>query len=342
MKKISAFCTAHGVRCIWWIGCAVTVAVTAMRVLMTPLSRDPDTGRFTVNMVVIAVALAATAVMALLAALGDKRRVDLDARAVRPFAAATLAAGVLIGANGAFDLVAWYLIDRVPPPQTAMVGAVPIALVTITGAMAIVAGLVLVLFSRQMFKTRGTCAGMCSWELLIPVLWLWFRLTRYLMSYASAVSLDECIYDFGMFVAELLFVFKLARYVSGIGATSVTGMMAYAMSAAVWSLSAALSRGCMYLLGDTQAYLASLADFSNFGVGLLALAFAGGLWYAAYHDSVEESPAPPAEDSGDADAPVLLMESLEEPSEESSGDDADELPPVDEVLSELILDTTEE
>lgn len=337
MKKISAFCTAHSVRCIWWIGLVVTVAVTVMRVLMAPLSRDPDTGRFTVNMAVIAVALIATAVMALLAALGDKRRVDLDVRSARPLAVATLAAGVLVGANALYDLATWYLIGRVPPPKTAMVSAVPIVLMTITGVFAILAGVVFVLFSRQLFKKRSTWAGMCSWELLIPVLWLWFRLTRYLMSYASAVSLDECVYDFGMFVAELLFVFKFARFMSGVGRTTVAGMMAYAMSAVVWSLSAPLSRGCMYLLGDTQAYLASLAGLSDFGVGLLALAFAGGLWYAAYHGSVEESPAPTAEESAAVVVDAETESSVEEVEDESS----DELS-AEEVLPELIPDTTEE
>lgn len=314
MKKISTFCTTHGVQCIWWIGCAMTVAVTVMRVITVPLSRDPDTGRFTVNMVVIAVALLATAVMALVARLGDKSRVDIGERAARPLAAAALAAGVLVGVNGLYDLLAWYMMGRVPPPQTAMIGAVPVVLMMTTSVLAVAAGVVLVLFSRQIFSARGTREGMCSWELLVPVLWMWFRLTRYLMSYASAVQLDECVYDFGMFVAELLFLFKFARFISGIGKTTVAGLMAYAMGAAVWVLSAPLSRVCLYVMGDTQAYLAGLAGVSDLAVGVLAVVFAGGLWYCAYHDD------PPASDdvSSDASSDVSEEPAVEEPSEDGT------------------------
>lgn len=279
----------------------MTLVVTAMRVVSVPLSRDPNSGHFAVDMVVIAVALLTVAVMAAIARLGDVRRVDVGRFTATPLALSALLAGVIIGITGIYDLIGWFTVGRVPPPQTAMTSSVPVALLVITGVLAAVSGIVLLMLGRQIFKDHGTREGMCTWEMLIPVLWIWFRLTRYLMSYASAVSLDECVYDFGMFVAELLFMFKLARFVSGVGKTGVSEMMAYAMSASVWALSAALTRVCMYALGDTQAYLASrLAGFSDFAVGLFALVFAGGLWYSAYHSdsSVVEIEAPSSSDDG--------------------------------------------
>ena len=311
MKKISAWCAAHGVSGIWWIGCAMTVVVTAMRVVTAPLSRDPNTGHFTVNMVVITVALLAVAVMAAIARMGDDRRVDVGRFTATPLSLTMLLAGALIGITGAYDLFAWFTAGIVPPPQTAMTSAVPVALLVITGALAAVGGIVLVLLGRQVWTNRGTREGMCTWEMLIPVLWVWFRLTRYLMSYASAVGLDECVYDFGMFVSEMLFMFQLARFASGVGKTSVSGMMAYAMSASVWTLSAALTRVCMYALGDTQAYLASrLAGFSDFAVGLLALVLAGGLWYSTYHSDFSSDEDDDSSDDGgdsDDDFPDLIL-----------------------------------
>ena len=281
----------------------MTAIVTAMRVVIAPLSRDPNTGRFTMSITVIAVALLAVAVMAAIARMGDdNRRVDVGRFTATPLALAAMLAGALIGITGVYDLIGWFTIGRVPPPQTAMTSPVSVALLVISGVLAALGGIVLVMLGRQIFTYRGTREGMCTWEMLIPVLWVWFRLTRYLMSYASAVSLDECVYDFGMFVAELLFMFKLARFVSGVGRTTVGGMMAYAMSASVWSLSAALTRVCMYALGDTQAYLASrLAGFSDFAVGLLALVFAGGLWYSRYHSdsSPDEDEDPSSSDDAD-------------------------------------------
>lgn len=293
----------------------MTLVVTAMRVFTAPLSRNPDTGHFTVNMVVIVVALLAVALMAAFARLGDDRRVDIGRDMAVPFSAVTRAAGALIGITGAYDLLAWVTAGRVPPPQTAMASAVPVALLIITGVLAVASGVVLVLLSRQVSAERGTRTEMCTWEMLIPVLWVWFRLTRYLMSYASAVSLDECVYDFGMFVAELLFMFKLARFVSGIGRTTVSGMLAYALSASVWALSAALTRVCMYALGDTQAYLASrLAGFSDFAVGVLALVFAGGLWYSTHHPDPPEDEPEVSEDSSDSPFTVegLILGTMDE------------------------------
>lgn len=295
----------------------MTLVVTAMRVVLAPLSRDPNTGHFTVNVVVIAVALLAVAAMALLARLGDDRRVDVGRFTATPLALSALLAGGLIGIVGVYDLLGWFTVGRVPPPQTAMASSMPIALLVITGALAAVSGIVMVMFGRQIFVDHGTREGMCTWEMLIPVLWVWFRLTRYLMSYASAVSLDECVYDFGMFVAELLFLFRLARFVSGVGKTTVGEMMAYAMSASVWSLSAALTRVCMYALGDTQAYLSSrLAGFPDFAVGLFALVFAGGLWYSTYHSdsSPIEEAEPVSSDDGEAadDGFPTLILSLED------------------------------
>lgn len=315
MKKISAFCAAHGVSAIWWIGCAMTVLVTVLRVVAAPLSRDPNTGRFSMSFAIIAVALLAVAAMALIARMGEDRRVDVGHFTATPLALATLLAGGLIGVTGVFDLVGWFTAGRVPPPQTAITSAVPVALLVITGVLAIIGGIVLLMLGRQILGGRGTREGMCTWEMLVPVLWVWFRLTRYLMSYASAVSLDECVYDFGMFVAELLFMFRFARFISGVGKTTVGGMMAYAMSASVWSLSAALTRVCMYALGDTQAYLASqLAGFSDFAVGLLALVLAGGLWYSSYHSdssshSTHESFSSHDEDDMDDGLPPLILSS---------------------------------
>ena len=67
----------------------------------------------------------------------------------------------------------------------------------------------LVRFGLQVASEDGTRIGMSTWPLLAPVLWVWFRLVWYEMSYVSAVRLNESYFDYMMLIFEILFFFKL-------------------------------------------------------------------------------------------------------------------------------------
>jgi hypothetical protein len=109
-------------------------------------------------------------------------------------------------------------------------------------------------------------------------MWLWFRLAWYEMSYTSTVGWSEKFYDFLMVIFALLFVFKLARFVSGIGRATTGEMLFYAMMTAMLSLSGPLVRVCLYFTGGAEAYIASdLAGMADFGIGVLALVFGWSL-----------------------------------------------------------------
>lgn len=261
------------------LGTVMTAVVTLLRVLLTPVLRDSDTGRFAASVAVVAAMALTVAAMALLASRGNAHRVEVSGKGTLPLALSALFAGALIGITGVWDLLNYILNGVVPAPATPMVSAVTGVVLLLSMWLMVAAGAALIFFGLQVIREGGTRIGMRAWSALLPTLWLWFRLARYEMSYASAISLDKSLADFGMFVLQLLFLFKLARYVSGIGKTRPGSLMVYAMGAAMTSISGSLSRLCMYLLGDTQAYLASqLAGLPDFGIGVLALVFAWTLY----------------------------------------------------------------
>ena len=138
----------------------------------------------------------------------------------------------------------------------------------------------LVRWGLQTVAEGGTRRGMSAFGALAPVMWVWFRLAWYEMSYASTVGWSEKFYDFLMVIFELLFLFKLARFVSGVGKTTTGGMLFWAMAAAMFALSGPLTRVLLYFTGGAEAYLASeLAGVADFGIGVLALAFGWSLWH---------------------------------------------------------------
>ncbi len=294
------------------LGTVMTVVVTILRVILTPGLRDSDNGRFAVSIAVIVTQVITIAIMMLLASRGNAHRVDIGGKGVVPFSMSALFAGAVIAVSGLWDMINFVFYNETPAPATPIVSRVTVVVLVLSMLLAIAAGVVFILFGLQVAREGGTRVGMRSWSVLLPVLWLWFRLARYEMSYASAISLDKSLYDFGMFVLELLFLFKLARFTSGIGKTRPATMMVYAMSTAMMGISGALTRYGMYLLGDTQAYLASqLAGLPDLAIGVFALVF-GWTLYSSRMERRAHSPSASDRSSGDG----LLFSSSESDNQE--------------------------
>ncbi len=261
------------------VGTGGAVLLLTARVALMPLLRDADTGRFATNvpaMVFIAVVLAAMAVFS----FGTARdRVDVPASRALPTGLAAVVAGGLLGVSALVDGFRYAFGKILPPPgQVQMTTLTQLVLFgfLVFGVLGAVA---LVRWGLQTVAEGGTRRGMSAFGALAPVMWVWFRLAWYEMSYASTVGWSEKFYDFLMVIFELLFLFKLARFVSGVGKTTTGGMLFWAMAAAMFALSGPLTRVLLYFTGGAEAYLASeLAGVADFGIGVLALAFGWSLW----------------------------------------------------------------
>lgn len=259
-------------------GTVGTVVLLTARVALMPLLRDTDTGRFANNvpaMVIVAVVLLAMALFSLCTA---RERIDVPASRALPTGLAAVLAGGLLGASSLLDIYRYYFEKILPPPgqmqmntftQLVLIGYL---LFGVLGAIA------LVRFGLLTISEGGTRRGMSAFGALAPVMWVWFRLAWYEMSYANTVGWSEKFYDFLMVIFELLFLFKLARFASGVGKTTTGGMLFLSMAAALFALSGPLTRVLVYFTSGVEAYQASnLAGVADFGIGLLAYAFGWAL-----------------------------------------------------------------
>jgi hypothetical protein len=110
-----------------------------------------------------------------------------------------------------------------------------------------------------------------AWLSITPVLWMWFRLARYEISYASAVQIHESFYDFAMLLCSMLFLFSLARCMSTVAPNKPAKTVGFALCTVLMNLSGPVARVFFYLLGEGDAYRAGqLAGVPDFAIGVLA------------------------------------------------------------------------
>ena len=260
------------------IGTAGAVVLLALRVELMPLLRDIDTGRFATNVPAMSFAIVALLAMALLCCGAQRERVEIPKSRALPTALSAMLAGGLLGAVVLYDGCRYVFGEILPPPgQMKMTIFTQLILIGLL-VFGILGALALILWGNKVAAEGGTRRGMSAFGALAPVMWSWCRLAWYEMSYESTVGWSEKFYDFAMVIFELLFLFKLARFVSGVGKTSTGEMLFFSMATVLFALSGPLTRVGLYFTGGVEAYLASnLAGMADFGIGVLALAFGWSL-----------------------------------------------------------------
>ncbi len=293
------------------VGLIMTAVTLVLRVVLMPTLLDGETGRFSMSGIVIALLVLTLIVLALLGLRTSRRRIEVTGAATMPVALLTMAAGGVLGVSSLWECGRYLLDGTVPEPQAAQLAGLAMPLLWLYLLCGIAGGVGLVYFGLRMAAEGGTRIGMSAVSLLLPVLWMWFRLARYEMSYASAVRLSESFYDFLMFILEMLFLFKLARYASGIGNTTPGSLMFYAMGTALFAITGPLTRLCMFLLGDTEAYLASrLPGAADLAIGVMALGYALAWVYGQSQLPSEEPADEEFPVAGDEEEPASLRPEL--------------------------------
>lgn len=299
-----------------WVGGGVSALVVLLRVWLLPAAADWQTGLFTSNYWVIGLMIAAlVALMAFNYLSGPIRREIVGSAAV-VVGLASLVCGVAMVAFGALDLLDLYGI-------TAGFPAVPerTVLPTLEYAFCLLGGVALIRLGLALMSEGATRRGIAQWSILAPVLWAWFRLISYEMSYASMVRIEDNFFGFVMLIVEMLFLFRLARYASGIGRVAAGSLMFHAMATAIFALSGPLTRVGMYLLQDNLAYAAyNLAGPVDMAVGVLALVVGIALLSGKESAQSAESPLSTVLDKEAEDASVsassgLLLDAIEEDGE---------------------------
>lgn len=289
-------------RIMTWIAVGLTVAIVALRAWLLPSVRDWETGLFTPNnyvMIFIAVGLLAMAVLGYLAA-GNRH--EIGGAGCKSMAVVLLLCGVVMliteGIAGYGSMLNLRDVAQIEG-QPLLTAALAVA----QNVFGVLGGIAFIVLSLRLLSEGVTRRGIAQWSVLLPVVWMWLRLVNYEVSYASMVRLSDSFYGLLMVIFELVFVFKLARFTSGVGRMR-TGVMAfYAMATAVFALSAPAVRLIMFLMGDSTAFKAhDLAGVSDFTLGLVALAMGVSLLSAqfkAYQDAEAAAPQRGMVDAGD-------------------------------------------
>lgn len=261
---------------------AVTAAVLVMRIWLMPSVRDWETGLFSPNYLVIALMLLCLVALVVMGRLCDPDRRDVTGRPAMALGVSLLVAGLVLAGYEAFELyknvpVLWDALRLLSVAQPGSVSLFPSILQILQNLSGVTGGGALVLLSLRLFSEGSIRRGIAQWSALLPVVWMWLRLINYEMSYTSMVRMQDSFFGFVMLLLEMWFLFKLARYVAGVGQVSMGSLLACSLSTAVFALTAPVVRLSMQLMGDYAAYAASLSTVVDFALGGLAAVVAVAL-----------------------------------------------------------------
>lgn len=304
-KAIAYIMTALGV-----LGAVLTIV---LRVWVYPASRDIDTGIFVTNVPVIILTLVLTAALAALVFVsrGGPRQ-EVAGKPALLLSVMLLAVGAACVFTGAADLFGLVRESRNVGSATQ---TIPI-LQWLEKAFCLLGGVALVRLGLSLASESATRRGIAQWSLLAPVLWMWLVLANYEMSYASMVRLSDGFFTLMSYIFEMLFLFYFARYMAGVGKVGSSTLLFFSCSATLFAISTPGVKMIMYLMQDSEAYVAAGATgILDLAVGLLALTVS-----VALCQSLSVSPAKKVEEEESVDwsAEAISVEDLVAGFEESN------------------------
>ena len=187
--------------------------------------------------------------------------------------------GLAMAVFTVYDIVMWAGFEKTPAPCTTLMGTID--MVVLIGYMA--AGLASSLYFIRLMLVwiaENTCyRGIFKVGALMPVMWMWLRIVRYELAHVSLFEMNFSIHDFAMLVFSMLFLFRIACLIAGIGNRKRGVTMFITAAAAMCALSSVAVRFGLYLSGDAMLYqTVELANGIDLCIGLFALAWVQYLW----------------------------------------------------------------
>ena len=277
----------------------MTAVVLALRIVLMPMMQEAHTGRFRLSYIVIAIMLLALLAAALLIWRSEKRPVVMAGPSLTAAACGGVLCGAVMALGSLYEFFMWQFKGILPAPAMTKPSSLQYVVLAVSLVGGILGGVFLVLLGLQWLQENRSRSGVFRLMALAPSVWIWFRLARYEMTYASAVNVTESFYDFVMLIFILLLFW-------------------YALGTALMAVSAPLTRFGMYLLGNTAAYNSSeLAGFIDLAVGLFALMFA---YAQAFGKQEVPEPAEAVEPTTVAATEPPALSVADEPPAEHAGD----------------------
>ena len=254
----------------------MTAVVTVLRIVLTPHMQDTHTGTFRLSYWVIGIMTLTVVILLVLTRLYNRRPQIVRGGLLMPASLSAMLFGAILLVSSIFDFWLWIVPPHVtPPPNERLIGTLDGVALFLTLLFGIIGGLFFIRVGLQWIADSTSRSGVYRLWALAPVAWIWMRLARYEMSYASAVDVSESFYDFVMLIFTLLFLFSFSRFVSGIGEKPPRMLLFFSLCTGLFSISGTVTRFVMYLIGSNDAYRASeLAGFADFAVGVFAFCLA--------------------------------------------------------------------
>lgn len=250
-----------------WIGCGASLATVLLRVWLLPAMADWQTGIFNASKWTIVLMLGALVVLAVLRYFAGPFRREITGTSSVATAIALMLAGAVMVVVSVTNFLSLY--GALPNHNNVSASQV---LTILEYVFCLLGGGALLRLGWALLSEGATRRGIAQWSVLAPVGWAWVRLVGYEMSYASMVRLEDNFFGVMMLIVEVLFLFRLARYVSGIGRVGAASLTFHAMATVMFTLSGVLTRVGMFLLQDNRAYSAyQLAGPLDLAIGILAL-----------------------------------------------------------------------
>ncbi len=250
----------------------MTALAMILRLTTLPQVQQEAVGEFGVSFWLLVALCAAAVVLAVLSFLSDLPLHPIGGKQQPKLGSVSVAVGVVLLLDTVLALVRFGMLGKTPPPNAQILNNADRITLYLTFTFGLLGGLWLVALGCQWLR-RQTLGNLARAGALLPVLWIWCRLARYELSYASAANIKRSFYDFFMLLFLMLFLLAFARYVADVAPPSAKTMRALSAIAAMVGISSPLTRLGMQILGDTEAFNASqLAGIPDLAIGVLALA----------------------------------------------------------------------
>lgn len=259
-----------------WITLGVTVLVTVLRCVLTPLMQSMDTGMFAFNYVTMGIMLAAFIGVGILLYLYANEIPTLPtfkAPWLSPMALLLMVAGLTMLVVSVIELYNWSANGIAPPPRVTPVSGAERTTLFLSLALGILSGVYFLRLGFYFFSENAEVRGAYPLWALAPAFWIWMRLARYEVSYASAVGIHESFFDFAMLLCTMLFLFSLARQMSDVDGKPWKTVW-FGCGTIMMTVSGTVSRVVFFLLGQGDAYrTGQLAGVPDLVVGVVTVAF---------------------------------------------------------------------
>ncbi len=180
--------------------------------------------------------------------------------------------GAIIAMSSLLDIFCWVVYKQVPPPAEYIYNRIDLVASVASLLFGVLGGVYLVMQGFAWMSQSTKHQSTRNWLALTPVLWMWFRLARYEISYSSTIDIRESFFDFAVLVFASLFFLQLARMVSGIGAEPKNSLLIFALCTAMVSLSHAPTALNDASSGMPIGYL--LIALADLVIGFFALSLA--------------------------------------------------------------------